>query len=300
MPEWYLFTGALIFIASLGFLWAPLLWVWVLVAVSFTIVVIQAVVSASKNISLTAELRRSIKYKSLISLLHIIQPIARLYGRIKHGLTPWRKKSTVSEKKHLFLVHSKTFMLWSEDWKMAGEWLELIEKKLLQLKTRVRRGGEFDRWDIQIGNGLFSTSKGLLAIEEHGANKQYLKFRCKAGYSAFSLTLIILFASLSIAAIVDKQWIVGVVFAAMMFKIIAKCVVEKSSSFNTLYYAFDQLSKKTEEPKFKVVDISAGEKDVVAKQTDASLNRHNNILRKAEALNFVQPVNETLKRERAK
>ena len=64
-------------------------------------------------------------------------------------------------------------------WKSAEQWLEDIENNLLQSRVRVRRGGQYDQWDLHVTCGFFASAKGLLTIEEHGSNKQLLRFKCK-------------------------------------------------------------------------------------------------------------------------
>jgi hypothetical protein len=41
----------------------------------------------------------------------------------------------------------------------------------------VRRGGDFDNWDLEISAGAFGGVRAKMAIEEHGAGKQLIHFR---------------------------------------------------------------------------------------------------------------------------
>jgi O-antigen biosynthesis protein len=242
MPEWYLFTTLFAALGCLGFLWSPLLAVWPAFIASIAVIIIQGVISAAKNTSLEKEQQRNWKYFSLIVLLHIIQPIARLRGRIKHGLTPWRIRGAKASLKHLTLLQPKTLVHWSEgEWKAPETWLEEIEQNIIGLKARVRRGGDFDKWDIQTRNGLFSTATGVLTVEEHGANKQYVKFKYSANYSVSGLVLIALFASIAVLAALDGSWVVAAVLSIFTAAVVGKYVLDSASVVSCVVSGFSRL-----------------------------------------------------------
>ncbi len=138
-------------------------------------------------------------------------------------------------------------MHWSEgDWKAPETWLEEIEQNIIALKARVKRGGDFDRWDLKIKNGIFSTAKGILTIEEHGANKQYLKFRYWINYSRVGLLLIIFLAFIAILAAADKSWIVSLIIAGLTVGLIGKYVFDCVSVATCLVSAFTELTPLAE------------------------------------------------------
>ncbi|HEX8677973.1 MAG TPA: glycosyltransferase, partial [Segetibacter sp.] len=145
MPEWYLLSVLCGGMAGLGFLWAPLLVLWPVFIASIAVIVIQGVISAVDNTALTKHQERNWKYLSLIVLLHIIQPLARLRGRIKHGLTPWRIRGAKASLQNLTFFKPKILTYWNEaSWKANETWLEEIEQNIIGLKARVKRGGDFD------------------------------------------------------------------------------------------------------------------------------------------------------------
>lgn len=236
MPEWYLFTLFFGITGLLGFLWAPLFWSFLLFSLSLAVIFIQAAISASKNSSLPSHYNKP-KYKFLIIFLHIIQPIARLKGRIQHGLTPWRKRGKGVNFKYLFSFQTSTLKHWSENWKSPDDWLSIIEKNLVSFQMTPRRGGDFDNWDIQTGNKLFSSVKALLTIEEHGAGKQYLKLRCKPVISLFSLFGTGLLTFISVVAAINGIWLITGLFGFLAFSIFLKSITELANSMNSLSFA---------------------------------------------------------------
>lgn len=258
MPEWYLFSIVFALLGSIGFLWTPLLWFWPLFITSIIIVLVQALISASKNTSLPRLQKQNIKYLALITYFHLIQPLARLYGRMTYGLTPWRIRGAGASLKNLTFLKSKTLTYWHEgQWKAAETWLEEIEQNIINLKARVKRGGDFDRWDIKTRNGLFSTAKGILTVEEHGANKQYIKFKYRAEYSARGLLLIGLLAITTLLAALDLNPIPTFIIGSLTFLLAGKYILDTASVVNCIVWSFSKLSEVTPkiERKFSLIKL---------------------------------------------
>src|SRR5262249_40268529 len=114
-------------------------------------------------------------------VLFLLQPLARLIGRLRHGLTAWRHRGP----RHLWLPRPKRYAVWSERWQCSQEWLSRLEELLRGSGTVVLKGGDFDRWDLEIRGGLLGAARSAMLIEEHGNGRQYLKFkiwpRCRIG-----------------------------------------------------------------------------------------------------------------------
>ncbi|WP_299289573.1 glycosyltransferase [uncultured Mucilaginibacter sp.] len=243
MPEWYLFSALLAFFASLGFLWAPLLWIWPIFVLSIIIVFVQAIISASENVSDQLAQSRNYKHTALITLLHLLQPMARLYGRLKHGLRPWREINIVSNMKFAFILNPQILTLWSEEWIAAEVWLERIEKELINLKTRVQRGNNFDRWDLQARNSMFSTSRGLLVIEEHGAGKQLLRFKIWPSIPKIVIVAVVTLTIIAVFAAINHAVTVSVILSIIVLLIAAEYFKDSASTMYDLYTAFTGLEK---------------------------------------------------------
>ena len=253
MPEWYLFSALCLLIGCLGFLWAPMLWFFAVSGVSIGIVIMQACISAKTNSSLQAEHKKNIKYISLIIVLHLVQPVARLYGRFANGLTPWRKKGAGSDFRFIFNKKQPVFSLWSEKWQDAESWLIKIEKNLVNLRSRIKRGGDFDNWDLQVNNGLFAKGRGLLTIEEHGAGKQYLRLKCKAVFTPVAFMVSFFLAGLCVWAAWDHQVVVSGIFGFLLTIAIFRSFYEADSSLNSLYIALMQSGTNEEAEQIKVL-----------------------------------------------
>lgn len=243
MPEWFFLIALLGLLSVLGLLWPPLLFTLPLLIVSLIIVVIQAAISTQKNTSLPPE-KRQWKYYLLILTLHMIQPTARLYGRLKHGLTPWRKRGNLLSFKGFFSFKPKIFTHWSETWRSSEEWLYAVEQNLKSSKTRVKRGGVFDRSDLLLRNGIISINYALLMIEEHGANKQFVRLKT---WTKPSKTNIIITGSLfilCIAAAINNVWIVAGILAFTCLILIAEYILDTAVLLHKIHTAFIEAAPK--------------------------------------------------------
>ena len=61
------------------------------------------------------------------------------------------------------------------------DWLESLGRELRTRPVLVRRGGEFDRWDLQVECGVLGGVRITTAVEEHGQGKQLIRFALDNG-----------------------------------------------------------------------------------------------------------------------
>ena len=92
MPEWYLILGGLLVVSLLGMSWRPLAWTALLFAAGAAVTVLQAGRGAPERFSPCPRSRQERwQLFATIMVLYMVQPMARLTGRIRNGLTPWRQ-----------------------------------------------------------------------------------------------------------------------------------------------------------------------------------------------------------------
>jgi membrane protein implicated in regulation of membrane protease activity len=174
MPEWYLVIALLAALAALGSLWSPLLAVLPLAVAAAGLLVAQAV-GGARRVSRTKQARRDRRMRSFLmtTFMHMLQPLARLSGRLRSGLTPWRARG---HRAHA-LPRPASWTVWSQSWRSLESWIRLFEKTLRKSGTVVIRGGDFDRWDLDLRGGLLGGARILTAVEEHGHGSQLVRFR---------------------------------------------------------------------------------------------------------------------------
>jgi O-antigen biosynthesis protein len=211
MPEWWLAGFALALVTSASFLWKPLL----------LTVPVSAVVVGAPLLFLAISVWRvrfpdaprtgihRFVLQCLAAILHLAQLFSRLNGRIGWGLTPWRNR-----RPGLCLPRSKTFWLWSPEWKDCVARLEALESALRGKGVQVRRGGDFDAWDLEVRSGLAGDVR-LLMADEFNLNQQLVRVRFWPRWSAPMLGIALLFAMVSVAAAIDHAPAAAAVLGAM-------------------------------------------------------------------------------------
>ncbi len=126
--------------------------------------------------------------------------------------------------------------------------------QLKGLKARVRRGSEFASWDLQVSSCFLVKSQGILVIEEHGANKQFLKFRCSSRFSNSALILIGLLIGTSSWAAVENSWMLTAVCSGLFLIAGSWFLVARASCMNNLYVAFSELKHTEPAETIKVIE----------------------------------------------
>lgn len=244
MPEWYVVVAALTGVSLLGIEWKPLLLALPLLLIAATLPGVHAVLCGMRaTFPASFQSRRDLlKWRGLTALLHMLQPLVRLYGRIQQGLTPWRRcvVSGVSTPVPL----PKTFTVWSEEWRSPFAWLESLESGLKAVRSVVLRGGDYDRWDLELRGGLFGSVRLLMAVEEHGGGKQFLRFRAWPRCYPAAIVLTLLFAALSAGAAVSQAWIACGILNFVAFLFMMRIFKECSYAMTALYSVFNPLKEK--------------------------------------------------------
>lgn len=175
-PEWLLLAGIFLMIGAGGFFF-PLAALGLVPAFGM---ILASVAQACRGVSRSRYLIRARglpvlqrgRSAGIIFLFHLIQPMARLWGRLKHGLTPWRRRGGLPVS-----TTQPISVIWSEHWRAPEDWLAQLSKALRGEGAVTRNGGDYDSWDLEIRGGIFARLRLTMAIEEHGAGRQYLRFR---------------------------------------------------------------------------------------------------------------------------
>ena len=170
--------------------------------------------------------------------------------------------------KFRFRNKTRIFSLWSELWQPAETWLLSIEKNLISFRSRIKRGGDFDSWDIQVNNGLLAKSRGLLTIEEHGGGKQYLRFKCKTKITSLAFVLLITLACICLWTVLDHAYLVSGIIGFIWAVTLLRIFYEADSAVNSLFIAFMESDRKEDVEAVKLVIKEKSDPDI-GKVSDA-------------------------------
>jgi GT2 family glycosyltransferase len=221
MPEWYLAILALIGLSLAGALWAPLMLALPFLVVAVGALVVDASLGAAR--ARFSVQNRSWRLRVLTGMLYLLQPLARLRGRLRAGLTPWRRRGPRTFAWPLERTHS----FWSEQWHSTEDRVRAIAAALAADGSVIRSGGDWDSWDLQVRGGLLGDARLRIGIEEHGAGRQLVRVRSwphapRAGilFGALAATLAI------IGLISDKDAaasVLGVTSLALVLRLLYEC-----------------------------------------------------------------------------
>lgn len=241
IPEWYLLIGALLAVSLSGLLWKPLLWAIPALAAAIGLSVIQALQSAASTTIINGSRRRSgrVRMRLMIAALHILQPLSRLVGRLRYGLTPWRRSGI---RRYAFPC-TRILTCWSEKWESPESRLLSLEGMLNRLGARTIRGSAYDRWDLEVRGGIFGGVRILMGVEEHGQGRQLVKVRSQPRVTALIGGLMGIFLGLTIIALWTQNWGGTVAFWSMSFllgvRVVGDCSAATAAVLDAVRPMFD-------------------------------------------------------------
>jgi hypothetical protein len=235
MPEWYLALGLLGGLTLLGLLWTPLLLALPLLGLALGALVFKASLGGA-HASVTAakgSRRHERRMRLTTTFLYMAQPAARLAGRLRHGLSPWRRRSAP----RLGLPVPRTTSIWSERWVAPDQRVRGIESALRRNGGVVFSGGDFERWDLHVRGGMLGSMRMRMAVEEHGSGRQLLRIRAWPRCSRIGTAVALGFSGLAAAAALSGAWIVAAVMAAVVAMIVGSIVKDCATAAGVLRIA---------------------------------------------------------------
>jgi glycosyl transferase family 2 len=235
MPEWFLACAALASLSLLGLLWRPLLLALPLFVLAVLAPVAQALVSA-RHAAFPGTTTGGTRLYWLSALLHLLQPLARLRGRIRHGLTPWRARGELRPA----LPIPRRFAVWTERWRAGDARLAAIEAGLRAAGVFVRRGGDFDRWDLEVRGGLLGSARLLMGVEEHGQGRQMVRGDAWPRLSLPALAISAVFIALGLAAWLDHAPLAAGILAALALALAGRVAWEAGRGMGALAAAVER------------------------------------------------------------
>jgi GT2 family glycosyltransferase len=213
MPEWYLVIVGCFILSLLTLSWKP--WVGMIpVAIAMMLTFVQAWHQAANAATFRHQsdwlggLRRS----WVIAFLHMLQPVARLSGRMKHGLIFWRLRGAPG----FAFPWLRTYAFWTKQWMAPENRLTRVERWLCEHRSLFFHGHDFARWDFEVRSGAFAAARILMAVEDQGSGTQYVRFRVWPTIRPVGAVSLGLFGALTGAAGLDAAWIACIVLGAAL------------------------------------------------------------------------------------
>jgi hypothetical protein len=227
MPEWFIVIAALAAAAVYEAAREPLLGVLpglrLSVVSALLVVAVAGVVVRATAVGVKT--RGPLRLRALTAWLHVVQPVARAWGRTRAGLTPWRRRWT-----GFVLPVSRTESIWCERWVAPTRRLALLASSLRARGALVTAAGGFDRWDLAVRVGPLGSARLRLVAEEHGHGRQMVRFRIWPRWSRGGVALIVVFAVSCALAVGRRAVEPAVVLGALGLAVVALMLIECGSS----------------------------------------------------------------------
>jgi glycosyltransferase involved in cell wall biosynthesis len=244
MPEWYLLIGLLCVLSGLGVFWHPLQAMVFVLSGAAGLAISQAVIQTVHACRLKKDSSAArFKRLAMTGFLHLVQPLARLVGRLRHGLSPWRRR----EVQGWAMPWLRRASIWSEHWRTHEDWLRSVEVDLRKARARVIRGGDYDRWDLEVSNGTLGSVRLMAAVEEHGAGRQLVRFRLAPHCALWVMVVCCFLALLSAAAAAEGARIVTAILGAAALALSVRMISDSGVAMSTILRTLSDIRENVHE-----------------------------------------------------
>jgi O-antigen biosynthesis protein len=213
-PEGLLLLAVLGLVSALGLVWEPLFLAAPAFLVACCWILASAVIGGWRAHPLAPGRSRleTMRRRDMTALLFLLQPVARLAGRLRNGLSPWRRRTRTRPT----LPRPRTVAVWSESWTDPRAWVERLQDGLAARGGFVRSGGPFDRWDLDLRAGALGGVKIRTVIEEHGGGRQLLRVRIWPRATLVGRLAVLVLLLLSVFAIYQHKIAVAIAIGLLL------------------------------------------------------------------------------------
>ncbi len=185
LPRAMEFHVALVALALLG-LFAP--WAFVALGIGLAYSTLYCVACAAQarldELLATdggASRARRLRWRATIAWLHFLEPLARDWGRLKGGLTPWRSawpRASFKPRASRWWQRLQPFRR-SVQWTYPGNMglekyalLERLTRKLVARGCAVGWNPTSEAWDLKVRRGALGGARLRMVVEHHGGPKR--------------------------------------------------------------------------------------------------------------------------------
>jgi hypothetical protein len=122
-----------------------------------------------------------LRWRAMIAWLHFLEPLARDWGHLKDGLTPWRSVLPAAQPKPRAsrwwqrLQPFRRSIHWAYPGRMALEkhaFLERLTGKLVGRGCAVGWNPDWQDWDLKARRGILGEAQLRMVVEHHGGPKR--------------------------------------------------------------------------------------------------------------------------------
>jgi O-antigen biosynthesis protein len=159
---------------------------------------------------------------------------------VRAGLTPWRPPLGGWR-----LRPRVTRAVWTERWRTPEDRLVGVERHLRAAGVALRRGGDFDRWDLEVRGGLLAVARLTLLVEEHGSGRQLTRLRAWSRLARPVTAVAGALAALALAAAADGAVAVGAALGLGATALVSRALLEGAAAVGVIEEAWSALTRET-------------------------------------------------------
>ena len=241
-PEWWFVIAALFTAAAVGIAWTPMLLLTPLLGAALGVIFLQAGLGAARAVypERPKNLGKRVAMRGLTAFLHILQPMARLRGRLGYGLHPWRRL----KKGRGALPRRRKRAFWSDTWVEPYERLDRVRQLLKGHGAIVFHGGAYDAWDLEVRGGPLASVRMTMGIEDQGAGSQYVRTRTWPTISRVALLGGALLTGLAALSTTAPGWIAPAVLGLGAAFVWVVAFVEASTASGLLVEVLKSMERE--------------------------------------------------------
>jgi len=231
-PAWYLLLACLGVLALLGLDWPPLRLAVLPFAFGAGSTAGQAWKSAKHAKFHGESLARwgAFRLRALTAFLYVAQPLARIWGRWAHALRHPRPR----RRWRLRDLRPSTTSTWTGDREEGTARIAALEVALREEGAVPRRGGDFDRWDLEARVGSFGSARVLVGVEEHAHRHQLIRVRMWPTVAPRIPALAVALVALELGAAWAGAPVATAAFGLALTVIVARMVIDTSAALGAV------------------------------------------------------------------
>lgn len=129
---------------------------------------------------------------------------------------------------------SRSGWAWSGRWIEAEERLRAVEARLVRSGNVVRRGGDFDRWDMELRGRPLGSARILLCVEGLGGGAQLVRYRCSPVIRRMALVPILASGVLAVVAGIGGAYLMALIAATVGALVAAFSLVDSGAALGVV------------------------------------------------------------------
>jgi hypothetical protein len=133
----------------------------------------------------------------------------------------------------------RTWAFWSTRWSDPQERLHTLERRINTAGAKTVRGGDYDRWDIEVRVGMVVSARLQMAVEEHAGGAQLIRLHAFPRRPMAASAIGALLGVLAVVAVLDHAPFAAGVLASFVAALLALLLTESAAVAGTVAHAVE-------------------------------------------------------------